>query len=186
MLTMFKSYAAGITIAAFCGFCLAHVGFIGTAHTADPTVGQLAMEISTLKTRINQLESRVLPKTGTASSASSVDTALAILQKDVAAMKQVLQVSASSVTLKSAGALVLQAGGQASLEAVGALKLKSASSTELDAAKIELKSSGIATIRGTTISLNNGSRPVAFLGGRTAGNAASQLITDGSTSVLVP
>ncbi len=182
---MSKSFAAGFSAAALIGLCLVLIGFIGTAHTADPSADQLAMEIGALKTRIALLESRT-SATATPPSAATANATLAALQADVSAIKQVLQIGPSSVTLKTPGSLALQAGGQVSVEAGNAIKLRASASAELDATKIELKSQGPVALRGTTISLNNGSKPVAYQGAKTAGNATSQLITEGSATVLVP
>ncbi len=182
---MQKSTTIGLASAALVGVLTTHFGLVGPAYTADPVSSQLAAEIVALKSRIAQLESRA-SATSAPAPRSAADTALASLQSDVDAIKQVLHIAPSSVTLKTSGSLVLQAGGTATLEAGGSIQIKAASGAELDAAKIELRSKGMASVRGATVSLNNGSRPVAFQGAKTAGNQSSQLITEGSATILVP
>ena len=197
-----KPNNVAIAVAALLGFLVGRVDIISPAYTADPKIDQLAVELGTLKMRLTQIESRVSAPPTTSTASASSDAVLAALQKDMAAIKQVLQISTSAVTLASPGALILHAGGKATvqaggelvlhagskatLQAGGALKLKSVSTVDLEAAKIDLNSSGVALIRGTKISLNNGSKPVAFSGGKTAGSSTVQLIVDGSSSVLVP
>lgn len=167
-----KPNNVAIAVAALLGFLVGRVDIISPAYTADPKIDQLAVELGTLKARLTQLESRAPAPPTTRPAMATSDAIVAALQNDMATIKQVLQVSTSTVTLASPGALILHAGGKATLQAGGelilhsgsnatlqaggALKFKGGSSMDLEAAKIDVKSSGIASIRGTTIDVNSG------------------------------
>ena len=171
--------------ATLAGALLGQMPWLAPALAAGPTPEQLAAEVTALKSRLTQLESR--SRTTAPPAPATTDTALAALQKDVAALTQVLQVSGNSVTLKSPGSIVVDAGN--------ALQLKAASQATIDAgaslklrggADLEASSSGAVSVKGAKVAFNNGTRPVAFAGGKTAGTANSQLIAEGSATVLVP
>ena len=53
-------------------------------------------------------------------------------------------------------------------------------------AGIDVNSAGITSIKGSIVKLNEGTQPAARIGSKTVGNQASQTVTDGDATVLVP
>lgn len=76
-------------------------------------------------------------------------------------------------------ALNIQAGGtNIELSCLGTLKVS--------ATTIEITGNGMAEINGGILKLNKGSRPVSGVGYITTGTPASQTITTGSPTILIP
>jgi hypothetical protein len=169
--------------AAVVGVVLGQLHWIAPAYAAGPTAEQLAVEVTALKSRLSQLESRSRGAPAPTAASAPLDD----LHKQVAMLTQVLQVAGGSVTLKSPGTIVIDAGSALQLKAAGPSTIDIGASLKLrTGADLELKSAGTASLQGSRVALNNGTRPVAYAGGKTAGTASSHIIADGSTSVLVP
>ena len=56
----------------------------------------------------------------------------------------------------------------------------------LNAPSITVNAGSVLNLKGAIIKLNNGGKPAARMGSKTAGNKATQTIIDGSRTVLIP
>lgn len=112
------------------------------ARAATPTADQLLSQIQALQTRVTTIEGTTLTSRTTA---TTTESALAALQAKVDAMAQVLQVTPSKVTLKTAGAIEIAAGSTVSITGMGT-----------------------TTVSGSFVKLNGGSKPVSHGGGTSA------------------
>lgn len=56
----------------------------------------------------------------------------------------------------------------------------------IESSNLNIRASGVLNLNGSIIKLNDGGKPAARLGSKTAGNQASHIIIDGSPSVMMP
>jgi hypothetical protein len=147
------------------------------ARAAAPTPEQLLSELRALQSRLGTVEEQVRRSAG-APPARTPDPALAALQAQVDLLAKAVQVTSAGLTLSSAGTL--------NIEAQGALRVKAGGNLQLEAAALNASATGTTAIQGAQIRLNNGARAVAFAGAKTAGSSTTQIIAEGSSTVLVP
>ena len=82
--------------------------------------------------------------------------------KELQALTKFIKVSGAEVTLKAPVKMVIEA------------------------TNLTINAGAILDLKGSIIKLNNGSKPAARLGSKTAGNQATQTIVDGSPTVFMP
>lgn len=150
---------------------------------APPSNEELQQQVLQLQTQIQLLDQRTATTTAPARSpvpaAPSIETQLAQLSARVDSILQVLQITSQGVTLQSNRALTLRAADD--------LVVQSQNKTTVESSgTLTVRSAGRTEIEGGLVVLNKGSKPVAFLGGQTAGSATQHIINSGSSTVLVP
>lgn len=164
-------------------FLLAQILQGSPIYAAPPSNDELQRQVLQLQGQVQLLEQRTAgtsaPSRGAVPTAPSIETQLAQLSARVDGILQVLQITSQGVTLQSNRSLTLRAAEDLIIQGQKKTTVESAGT-------LKIKSAGKSEIEGSLVVFNKGSKPVAFQGGQTAGNANQHIISSGSPTVLVP